>query len=377
MNFDLSDDQRLLQDSVARLVREHSDFASWRERVACGAGFDCALWSKMSELGWLSLTAPEDAGGYGGTPVDTMVIMEGVGRGLMLEPFVGSGVIAPAVLPRLDAMERGAILNSVMAGEAVVCLADAEPEGRFDLRAIATRAEHGAGGFRLWGEKSHALDGAHGDWFIVPARTSGRSGDRAGITLFLIPKDAPGLTIEPFRAMDHRRNASLVLSGVPVPAARVLGGLDEGFDLLQWAVDLAIAARLAEAVGAMEAAYEQTLQYLKTRRQFGQPIGGFQALQHRIVDMGVACEEARSMMYLATLSFGAPAEERRRMVTAAKARVGQTGLFVGRQAVQLHGGIGFSDELAVGHYLKRLIMIDLSFGNAAEQRRQFAALQAA
>jgi alkylation response protein AidB-like acyl-CoA dehydrogenase len=294
----------------------------------------------------------------------------------MLEPYVGSGVVAPALLPHLAGDDRDQLLAAVMTGASVLALADAEPGGRFDLAAIATRAEAAAGGFRLTGEKSHVLDGVHADAFVVPARTSGRPGEAAGVTLFLVPRDAPGLTVDGFRSMDHRHNAALTLVGVEVPEARVIGVVDQGFDLLQRALDLAIAARLAEAVGAMEAAYEQTVEYLKTRRQFGQPIGSFQALQHRAVDMAIACEEARTMMYLATLSLDAEPLERRRMIAAAKARVGQTGLYVGRQAVQLHGGIGFSDELAIGHYLKRLIMIDLAFGNAAEQRRQFAALAA-
>ena len=375
MDFELSDDQRMLHDSVERLVRDRSDFAAWRTRVAEGGGFDRALWAAMADLGWLSLTVPEASGGYGGSPVDTLVIMQGLGRGLMLEPYVGSGVIAPALLPHLAGDVAGPILETVMSGAALVALADAEPGGRFDLAAVATRAERVADGYHLTGEKSHALDGAHADWFVIPARTGGADDAREGITLFLVPSDAAGLRIEAFRAMDHRHNAALSLRGVAVADTHIIGEVGRGYDLLDEAVALAIAARLAEAVGAMEAAYEQTLQHLKTRRQFGQPIGGFQALQHRAVDMAIACEEARSMMYQATLALGGPRDERRRLIAAAKARVGQCGLFVCRQAVQLHGGVGFSDELPIGHYLKRLVMIDLSYGNAAEQRRRFSAFE--
>ena len=306
-----------------------------------------------------------------------MVVMEGMGRALMLEPYVGSGVIAPVLLPHLAGAHRAELLAEIMAGGALLTLADAEPQGRFDLAAVATRAERRDGGYVLTGEKSHALDGAEADWFVVPARTSGAPGETAGISLFLVPRSAPGLTVRGLRAMDHRRNAALSLLDVTVDDDALIGPADQGFPLLRNAVDLAIVARLAEALGAMEAAYEQTLAYLKTRKQFGQTLGSFQALQHRAVDMAVACEEARSMTYLATLSLDAEPAERARTIAAAKTRVGQTSLYVARQAVQLHGGIGFSDELAIGHYLKRLTMIDMAFGAAAHHRALYAASLAA
>jgi alkylation response protein AidB-like acyl-CoA dehydrogenase len=376
MNFDLTDEQRLLRDSVDRFGREHYDFPAWRARVDRGEGFDRGLWGRMAELGWLTLTVPEDLGGYGGTPVDTLVVMEGVGRSLMLEPYVSCGVIAPALLPHLARGDRDALMAEIMAGEAVLSLADAEPGARYDLASVETRAERRGDGFVLTGEKSHALDGAEADWFVVPARTAGSLADAEGISLFLVPRSAPGLTVRGLRAMDHRRNAVLGLDGVVLDADALIGPADQGYPLLRHAIDLAIVARLAEALGAMEAAYEQTLAYLKTRRQFGQVIGSFQALQHRAVDMAIACEEARSMTYLATLSLDAEPAERSRAIAAAKARVGQTSLYVARQAVQLHGGIGFSDELAIGHYLKRLTMIDMAFGNAAHHRALYAALAA-
>jgi len=373
MNFDLTDEQRLLRDSVDRFGREHYDFPVWRARVLRGEGFDRGLWRRMAALGWLTLTVPEAQDGYGGSAIDTMVVMEGVGRALMLEPYVGCGVIAPALLPHLAPGGHSALLAEIMAGEAVLSLADAEPGARYDLVGVETRAEQQGDSYVLTGEKSHALDGAEADWFVVPARTAGAPGDAQGVSLFLVPKAAPGLAVHGLRAMDHRRNAALALDGVVVGADALIGARDGGYPLLRHAVDLAIVARLAEALGAMEAAYEQTLVYLKTRRQFGQVIGSFQALQHRAVDMAIACEEARSMTYLATLSLGAEPAERSRAIAAAKARVGQTSLFVARQAVQLHGGIGFSDELAIGHYLKRLTMIDMAFGNAAHHRALYAA----
>ena len=227
------------------------------------------------------------------------------------------------------------------------------------------------------GEKSHALDGYEADWFVVPARSFGAPGDEAGVSLFLVPRTATGLSVRGTRAMDHRRNAAVSLNNVLVDEGALIGRLGDGFGLLRQAVDAAIVARLAEALGVMDATFEQTLAYVKTRKQFGQSIGGFQALQHRMVDMAIACEEARSMTYLATLSLHEPPQERRRPIAAAKTRVGQTSLYVARQAVQLHGGMGFSDELAIGHYLKRLTMIDMAFGDAAHHRAVYAAARAA
>ena len=367
MDFDLTEEQQMLADSVVRFGREHGDFARWRERAAKGEGFDRANWRRMADMGWLGLTVGEAYGGIGGGPTDTLVVMEGIGAHLMLEPYVGSCIIAPALLPQADAALAQEILTAVVEGSATVALADAETEGRFD-RFVATRAEPREGGFVITGHKSHVLDGADADWFIIAARTDGAPETEAGVTLFLVSRDAPGLTVSPSRAIDHRHNAALELDGVSLSSTAVIGEVGAGWPLLEHARDLAICARLSEAVGAMTAAYDRTLVYLKTRHQFGVPIGSFQVLQHRAVDMAMACEEARSVCALATMSLDAEPAERRRIISSAKARVGQTSLFVGRQAIQLHGGVGFSDELDISHYLKRLIMIDMAFGNADHHR---------
>ena len=373
MNFDLSEEQRLLKDSVWRYGADHGDFTTWRARVERSEAFDAASWRRMADLGWLALTAPEEDGGLGASPVDTMVVAEAFGRYLMLEPYVSACVIAPVLLAAATDEVRARLMPSLIEGGVLVSLADAEPAGRFDLHRIATRAEVVEGGYRLTGEKSHALDGASADWFIVPARTAGADDSEDGISLFLAPAKAEGLTVVRSRAMDNRHNASLKLDGVLVSDENLIGGLGEGLGLLRRAVDHGVVARLAEAVGAMDAVHEMTLEYLKTRKQFGQTLGSFQALQHRAVDMAIACEEARSMMYLATIALSGDAAERRKVISAAKARVGQTSLYVGRQAVQLHGGVGFTEELAVAHYLKRLIMIDMAFGNADHHRAELAA----
>lgn len=373
MNFDLSEEQQLLKDSAWRYGADHGDFTAWRARVERGEAYDAASWRRMADLGWLILNVPEDDGGLGAGPTETMVVAEAIGRYLMLEPFVSTGVIAPVLLKAATEDLRTELMAGVAEGKMVLSLADAEPNGRFDLNRIATRAEVVEGGFRLTGHKSHALDGGAADWFIIPARTAGADDSQDGVSLFLVPAQTEGLTVMRSRAMDNRHNASLELDGVVVPAANLIGGLGEGFPLLRDAVDRGVVARLAEAVGAMDAVREMTMEYLKTRKQFGQTLGAFQALQHRAVDMAIACEEARSMMYLATIALSGDPAERCKVIAAAKARVGQTSLYVGRQAVQLHGGVGFTEELAVAHYLKRLIMIDMAFGNADHHRAELAA----
>ena len=375
MNFEFTDEQRMLASSVHRFALEHNDFRHWLQRADKGHVFDRANWQRMAELGWLGLTVPEENGGIGGEPVDTMVFMQEVGRFLMLEPYVGTCVIAPAVLRHAQASLRDELMPAICEGRAIVSLADAEPGSRFSLTPLTTRAEKNGTGFLLTGDKSHALDGAEADFFLIPARTNGRREDSDGISLFVIPANSPGLTVSPSRAIDHRHNASLRLEGVAVPGSALIGSVGQAGGLIESALDLGIAARLAESVGAMEAVQQRTLAHLRARRQFGQPIAAFQTLQHRATDMAIGCEEARSMTYLATLSLKRPVAERRRIVSAAKARVGQTSLFVGRQGVQLHGGIGFSDELDISHYLKRLIMIDMCFGNAAEHRNRLAAAE--
>jgi alkylation response protein AidB-like acyl-CoA dehydrogenase len=376
MNFDLTDEQAQLRDSAMRLGREHHDFGSWRAR-ATGGPVDRAAWSRMARLGWLGLNIPEIHGGMDGSPVDTMVLMEVFGRFLMLEPFVSTCVIAASLLAHANGPLGAGLMTRIAEGSVLISLADGEPASRFDPAWVATRAVRAGDDYVLAGDKTHVMDGAAADWFLVPARTAGAVADPDGVSLFLVPAGAPGLAIEPIRGMDHRINARLRLDGVRVGAEAIVGEEGRGLPLIQEAIDRGITARLAEAVGAMDAVNEMTQHYLRTRRQFGQPIGAFQALQHRAVDMAIACEEARSMAYLATLSLAEASPERSRIVSAAKTRVGQTSLFVARQAVQLHGGVGFSDELAVGHYLKRMVMIDMAFGAADHHRGRFSDLNRA
>jgi alkylation response protein AidB-like acyl-CoA dehydrogenase len=371
MDFQPTSDQAMLADSVDRFGREVWPVAE-RPRLLAAAG-QCASsdrWRAMADLGWLALPLSEAQGGLGGSAADIMTVAEGLGRHLIPDPFISVCVAAASLL----GPGQSDILEAIAAGKTRVVLALGEPGMRFEHLHISTRAEKNGAAFVLTGEKTFVGDGADADWFIVPARTSGEVNAAGGISLFLVPKDAENLDVSRIRSADNHRHARLCLSGVTVPLDMVLGNIDGGAAPLSLAINRAILAHCAEAVGAMDALHDITLEYIKTRQQFGKPIGSFQVVQHRMVDIAIACEEARSITYRATLEADSGAVDNGRLISAAKARVGQTALFVGRQAVQLHGGVGTSEELVVSHYLRRLMMIDLSYGNADHHRERFAAL---
>jgi pimeloyl-CoA dehydrogenase len=298
-----------------------------------------------------------------------MAVMEGMGRHLMVSPYVATCVLAPALLAD-GGDAAGEVMAQIGSGAAMVGAGLIEADGGHDLHHVATRAEGSGRAWQLTGAKLHVEDGADAAWYVVSARTAGAVHDAGGIGLFLVPAGAHGLTVERFRAIDQHRHARLKLDGVT--AAIPLGVVDNGLPTITAAVDRAICAHLAEATGSMEAAADATLEYLRTRKQFGVAIGSFQALQHRMVDMAIACEEARAMTYQATLSLHHGASERRRAVSGGKARVSQSGMFVGQQAVQLHGGVGFSDELIISHHLRRQMMLDLAHGPADHHVTLFA-----
>lgn len=377
MNFTLTHEQQLLQDSAARMVRERGGFEQWRQRVAAGEPGDAAGWRMMAELGWLAVPVPERYDGIGGTPRDSMVLLEQLGRGLVREPYISSCVIGAMLLAHAAPAMRDSLLPAMMAGQCRIALAHVEADGGDALDWVATVARPVAGsegGYCVSGRKQYVPDAVGADWLIIPARVAGAAGERDGVSLLLVPAGAPGLSREAYLTPDSRHAASLVLDQVPVERGRLIGPDGGGLPLLELAVDHAIGAALAEALGAMEAACALTLDYLKTRQQFGVAIGSFQALQHRMVDMTMACEEARSMCYLAADSLLAAPLARMRAISAAKVRVGQLALFVGKQAVQLHGGIGTSDEHQASHLLKRLVMFERSYGNTGFHRQRYVAL---
>jgi alkylation response protein AidB-like acyl-CoA dehydrogenase len=372
MDFNLSDEQRQLKDSVERFVRDQYAFDKWRKTVTTEAGFREENWQQMAELGWLGVAVPEDFGGLGGSAIDTMVIMEGLGRGLVVEPYLSTVVLGGGLIAHSGSKaQKEAHLGPLVEGKLKLAFAFAEHQARFNLADVAVTAKKDGAGYVIDGQKCVVFDAIAADKLIVSARTAGKPRDAEGISLFIVDKKAGGVGIKGFRTLDHRRAADIAFDKVKVGADALLGKADEALPLIELVADQAISALAAEAVGCMQVLCDTTNEYLKTRKQFGRPIGQFQVLQHRMVDMWIALEQARSVNYMLAVKVAEP-KERAKAAAATKTTIGQSGRFVGQQAVQLHGGMGMSDELNVGHYMKRLMMIDMSFGNADYHRKRFA-----
>jgi alkylation response protein AidB-like acyl-CoA dehydrogenase len=364
MDFDLTEDQRLLADSVGRLVADrYADFDRRQAARREPQGFSAANWAAMAELGLLGLPLPEEQGGFGGGPVETMLVMEAFGRSLVVEPYLASVVLGLGLLRRLPG--QGALAARVAAGEALLAFAHQERQARHDLHDVAMRAAPAGEGFLLTGAKGVVLHGDSAGALLVSARLAGGRRDRAGIGLFLVDPATAGVTRRGYATQDGLRAAEIVLESTP---ATLL--LAEALPLIELVVDEATAALCAEAVGAMGALLDLTVDYLKQRRQFGQPIGAFQALQHRAADMLVATDQARSMaMYAAMMVQQPDAAARRTALSAAKALVSRNADLVGKEAIQLHGGIAMTEEYKAGHYFKRLSMIGTLFGDVDHHLR--------
>ncbi|MEQ9334309.1 acyl-CoA dehydrogenase [Thalassobaculum sp.] len=372
MDFSLSEEQRLLKETVDRLVRDQYGFEARQKAAGSEEGFSRATWATFAELGLLAVPFPEELGGLGGGGVDLMVVAEAFGRGLVVEPYLATVVLAGALVELAGSDDQKAhILGHIVAGEKLLAFAHGEPDGRYDLAHVATRAERSAGGWTLSGRKSVVISGDTADTLIVSARTAGATGDEAGIGLFLVAKGSAGLTVRGNPTIDGGRSAEVVLDGV---AGEPLGEPGGAFPAIEAAVARGIAALCAEAVGAMEVACETTLDYLKTRKQFGRPIGSFQALQHRMVDMRTELEQARSMAILAAAKLSAGRVERERTVSAAKVTIGRAAHHVAEEAIQLHGGIAMTWEYALAHYAKRLVMIDHLLGDVDHHTERFIKL---
>jgi pimeloyl-CoA dehydrogenase small subunit len=376
MDFDLNDEQRQLKDSVDRLLADtYGDLAHRVSYMKEPKGYKAALWQKYAELGLLAVPFAEEHGGLGQGLTETMIIAEAFGRALAIEPYMATIVLAGGVLRHSG---NTALLNelvpAIVEGKLTLALAHQERQGRFDLADVATTARaDGKGGYTLEGEKVVVLAGDSADKLIVVARVSGARADRSGIGLFLVDSKANGVTRRGYPTQDGQRAADVTLSAVRVGAEAVVAGPDKGLAVLEQVVDEAIAALAAEAVGAMAGLQELTVDYLKTRKQFGVPIGSFQVLQHKAVDMLTALEEARSMAFYATMMAAEPsATERRKATAAAKVQIGKSARLVGETAIQLHGGIGMTMEYKAGHYFKRLTMIDMAFGDTDHHLRELA-----
>jgi pimeloyl-CoA dehydrogenase small subunit len=374
MDFELNDEQRMLKDSVDRLIGPAYDDLGRRGKMqAAPGGYDSDLWSKYVELGLTALPFAEADGGFGGGPVETMIVMEAIGRGLALEPYLAT-VVLGGNLVRLGGSDeqRAALIPAIADGSLKLAFAHVERQARYDLFDVATHARRTAHGFVLEGDKSVVVHGDSADKLIVSARTSSASRrDRHGLTLFVVDAAAPGVSRRGFPTQDGQRGAAVSLASVEVSADAVLGEVDHGGDLIEQVVDIGIAAVCAEAVGAMAALHALTLDYLKTRKQFGVPIGSFQVLQHRAVDMFTALEQARSMeFYAAMMATETDARARRAALSAAKVQVNTAARMIGQTAVQLHGGIGVTMEYRAGHYFKRLTMIESLFGDTEHHMRE-------
>jgi pimeloyl-CoA dehydrogenase small subunit len=378
MDFDLSDEQRQLKDSVERLLADaYGDLNRRVGYVKEPKGYSAALWQQYADLGLLAAPFAEEHGGLGQGLTETMIVAEALGRALAVEPYVATVVLAGGALRHSgNAALLSELVPAIASGEFTLALGHQERQSRYDLADTATTARaDGKGGYTLEGEKMVVLAGDSADKVIVSARASGGRTDRGGIGLFLVDAKANGITRRGYPTQDGMRAADVTLSSVKIAPEAVLAAPEKGLEVLERVVDEAIAALAAEAVGAMAGLTEITVEYLKTRKQFGVPIGSFQVLQHRAVDMLTALEQARSMTYYATMMAAEPdAQERRKAVAAAKVQIGRSARFVGESAIQLHGGIGMTMEYKAGHYFKRLSMIDLAFGDADHHLRELARL---
>jgi alkylation response protein AidB-like acyl-CoA dehydrogenase len=365
MDFSISEVQAMLVDSVAKFIDNDYDFETRQKISASDAGFSMDLWKTYAELGWTAVPFSEEDGGLGGGPVELMLMMQQFGRGLVVEPFLANIVLAGGVLRRqATAAQKTSWLEPIIAGDLQAAMAFAEPQARFNPADVLTRATKDGDAFVLNGRKTLVLNGGAAGLLIVPARTSGNQTDPAGITLFAIDGENGGLTRKPYKMVDGHQAADLEFKDLRVDATNVIGTVDEGFDTLQSVLDEATLAVSAEAVGIIRTMHDKTVEYVKNRVQFGVPIGTFQAVQHRLVETLVACEQTYSLLLWSSMLNAAGDEAARKSISALKYQVGTAAVHVSREAVQLHGGMGVTWELDIAHYFKRIASIDLLFGNA-------------
>jgi pimeloyl-CoA dehydrogenase small subunit len=376
MDFSFSDEQTLLQDSVERYIQNDYAFDARQRIVKDEQGFSSRNWKMFAELGWLGVPFSEADGGFGGGAIESMIMMEQFGKGLVVEPFLPTVVLAGGALKLGGtAAQKQTYLAGIIDGSMHGALAYAEPQGRFNLADLVTTAVRQGDGYVLNGYKAVVLNGPAADVLVVSARTSGDQRDPQGVSLFLVPADARGVTRRDYPTVDALRASEITLDNVRVGADALLGEEGKGLPIIEQVVDEGILAIGSEAVGGMEVLYKDTVEYCKTREQFGQPIGKFQVLQHRMVDMFMEHEQSKSLMYMAAMrleeGYGA---EARKAISAFKVQVGKSGRFVGQNAVQLHGGMGMTEELRIGHYFKRLTTIDTLFGNVDFHLKRFGGL---
>ncbi|PCI51970.1 MAG: pimeloyl-CoA dehydrogenase small subunit [Moraxellaceae bacterium] len=376
MDFSFSEEQTLIKNAVEKFIQNDYDFETRNKIIAGDEGFDRGIWKQFADLGWLGISFPEEVGGFGGSAVETNIVMEAFGGGMVVEPFLSTVVLGGNALAfgGTDAQKQE-VLAKVISGDVLLALAYGEAQSRYDLSDVKTSAEKKADQYVLNGEKTVVFGGAWADKVIVSARTSGDQCSEQGITLFLVDAKAEGVSVNAYKSMDGARMANVSLNNVSVGADAIVGSLDEGFGLLEKVIDYGISALCAEALGSMNAAYEKTLAYVKTREQFGVAIGSFQVIQHRLVDMFMAVESSRSMGMMVALKLGSrDVVERKKAASAAKVYIGDNARYCAQEAVQLHGGIGVTEELDIGHYFRRLTLFCGAFGSTDYHLSRFADL---
>jgi|TARA_B100001758_G_scaffold213916_1_gene198651 alkylation response protein AidB-like acyl-CoA dehydrogenase len=375
MDFTFNEEQSLIQDQVDQFILKEYDWETRQSLSHSDLGFGQENWQKFAELGWLGISVSEDSGGFGGSAIESMLIMEAFGKGLVVEPFLETMIMSGGILDdHGSAEQKSSLLEPAIAGNMQLALAYAEPQSRFNLSDVVTEAKADGDNFTLNGYKSVVMNGPSANKIIVSARTSGSQLDENGITLFVIDSEASGLNKANYKTVDGRRASDLTIENVSVSRDDIVGELDSGYEILDSAIDKAILAISAEAVGAMEVLYKTTVEYTKTREQFGTAIGKFQVLQHRMVDMFMEYEQCKSLLYMATMKHEEGAVDSKKAISGLKYQVGKAGKFIGQQAVQLHGGMGVTDELNVGHYFKRLTTVGTIFGNTDYHLKKYTSL---
>ncbi|MGK0499547.1 MAG: alkylation response protein AidB-like acyl-CoA dehydrogenase [Oceanicoccus sp.] len=364
MDFSLSEEQSMLQDSVDKFVRDNCDVDRHRQLIKSQQGFSAEFWQQFAELGWLSVPFSEEQGGFGGGAVDVMVMAEALGKGLLREPFLSTVVTGGGFLKHGGSLSQQQLhIGSIIDGSQHWAFAFAELTSAYDLTAVTTVAEEQAGGYLLSGSKLAVLNAQAADYLVVTARTSGQSGERQGVSLFIVDANQAGVSKQLFTAVDGSRAANISFDNVTLGADQLLGQLHHGIDVVERVIDESIIAMGAEAMGAMQALMDATVEYTRTREQFGQPLSKFQALQHRMADMYLKVEEMRSLLYNAAIQVDEGSEQASLACAALKVKTAEAGKYVSQQAIQLHGGIGMTDELIVGHHFKRLLLLAMLYGD--------------
>lgn len=374
MNFEHTEERRMLADSLNRFIAEQYTFET-RDRIAATPeGMSAAFWEKFAELGVLGALVREEDGGFGGGGFDIAVVFEALGRGLVIEPLLGSAVLAAEAISHAGSTAQRAFVEAIVDGSTIAAFAHDEPGSHYEMARVATSATRAGAGWTLTGAKSVVAQGEAASFFVISARTSGAIDDEAGISLFIVPRDATGLTVTGTPSIDGGRVAELTFDGMQLGADAILGAEGEGYATLERAIGRGVLALCAESLGAMEAAKAATLDYLRTRKQFGMVIGSFQALQHRMADLLLEIEQARSAVINAAAVLDADRLTREKALSAAKMSIGRIGTLVAEECIQLHGGIGMTWELPLAHYAKRIVMIDHQLGDEDHHLQRYIAL---